>query len=57
MTKRASRFQAWMDRIAEKRPDGLVARFRKWNGGKLSVEEIEKLADLAEDVAKKARKK
>lgn len=57
MSKRTSRFRAWMDRIAAARPNGWVAKFRRWNGGPLSTEEMEIMEKLAQDVAKKARKK
>lgn len=53
---RASRFQRWMDRIAEKRPNGLVARFRR-TFGKLEPEDLDKLADKLIEQAKKAKRK
>jgi hypothetical protein len=56
--KKAARgLSALFDRIAENRPNSLIARFRRWRGGKLSVEDLERLAGVAEDVAKKAKRK
>jgi hypothetical protein len=60
VTKRgATWFSRMMDRFAANplTKAALVRRFRKWNGGKLSVEEIEKLADVGVKVADKVKRK
>lgn len=46
-----------LDRAAEKRPNGLVARFRRWNGGPMTDEEIKQYLDEAKKVADKVKKR
>ncbi len=50
-------FTKLMDRFAKKRPNGLVAKFREWNGGPLTDEQQKEMVDRLIEQAKKAKKK
>jgi hypothetical protein len=46
-----------LDRAAEKRPNGLVARFRRWNGGPMTDDELKEMVEKTIEAAKKAKKR